>query len=82
MLAIAPIPAVISIPREPPIRTRSVGESSFEPDVLAEIIPVSARPTIVKRTMLQALLEKSTANAPRNGIKPPKVKEIADATAA
>ncbi len=67
---------------EPPISTRSVGESSFEPAVRAETTPVITNPPRVKATMLHALVPRVGAKAPANGINPPKVNEIADATAA
>ena len=82
ILAIFPIPAVIAIPSDPPINTRRVGESSFEPAIRAETAPVMIKPTRVKRTMLQALLPSTGSKAPANGINPPNVKEIAEAAAA
>ncbi len=77
-----PIPAVMAIPRIPPPITRSVGMRSLEPAVLALIIPVATRPRMVKPTMLEAAAPGVGAKAPAKGIKPPAVKEIADAIAA
>ena len=82
MLAIWPIPAVITIPKHPPIKTRTVGANTFDPEILALMTPVKIKPTSVKPTMLHALAPKLGAKAPANGIKPPLVKAIADATAA
>ena len=76
------MPAVIAIPSEPPISTRRVGESSFEPAVRAEIKPVKTNPPRVKATMLHALVPRVGAKAPANGIKPPSVNETAEASAA
>ena len=82
ILAIWPIPAVIAIPKQPPISTRTVGANTFEPEILALTKPVKTKPQIVNPTMLQALAPSVGANAPANGINPPVVKAIADATAA
>ncbi len=82
MCAIRPIPAVIAIPNEPPISTRSVGERIFAPAVRAEMTPVNAKPTRVKPTMLQALVPIVGAKAPAKGINPPRVKDAAEAIAA
>ena len=70
------------MPSEPPISTRSVGESSFEPAVFAETTPVRTNPARVNPTMLHALVPKVGAKAPAKGINPPRVKEIAEAIAA
>jgi hypothetical protein len=80
--AIFPIPAVIAIPSEPPIRTLSVGERIFDPAVFADTTPVSSNPARVNPTMLHALVPKVGANAPANGINPPRVNEMAEAIAA
>ena len=82
ILAIWPIPAVIAIPKHPPIKTRTVGANTFEPEILALITPVKIKPTNVNPTMLQAFAPRVGAKAPANGIKPPVVNAIADATAA
>ena len=82
ILAIWPIPAVIAMPKQPPIKTLTVGANIFEPDVRALMTPVRIRPPIVNPTMLIALAPKVGANAPAKGIKPPNVNEIAEATAA
>ena len=62
--------------------TRTVGASTFEPEVRAEMMPVSKSPPMVKPMMLQAFAPSVGAKAPAKGIKPPPVKEIADAMAA
>jgi hypothetical protein len=67
---------------QPPKITRTVGIRILDPAVLALTIPVTTKPIIVKITMLHALAPNVGANAPRNGIHPPKVKLAADATAA
>jgi hypothetical protein len=72
----------MAIPRIPPPITRKVGIRSFEPAVFALIIPVARRPRIVKATMLVAAAPGVGANAPANGMRPPAVNEIAEATAA
>ena len=77
-----PIPAVIAIPRQPPPMTRKVGMRSFDPAVLALIIPVKIKPTTVKAMMLHAALPAEGANAPAKGTRPPAVKLMADAIAA
>jgi hypothetical protein len=82
ILAILPIPPVIAIPREPPISTRRVGGSSFDPEVRADRTPVKTNPPRVNPTMLHACVSNAGAKAPTNGISPPKVNEIAEAIAA
>ena len=82
MLAIWPIPAVIAIPKHPPINTRTVGAKTFEPEIFALTTPVKINPPNVNTTMLQALAPRVGANAPANGLKPPVVKAMAEATAA
>ena len=82
ILAIWPIPAVIAIPKQPPIKTRTVGANTFEPEILALTTPVKIKPPKVNPTMLQAFVLRVGAKAPANGIKPPVVNAIADATAA
>ena len=72
----------MAMPNMPPPITRRVGIKILDPAVLALIIPVATRPTIVNPIMLQAAFPAVGANAPTNGIKPPKVNEIAEATAA
>jgi hypothetical protein len=62
--------------------TRTVGARIFEPEVLALTTPVRINPTKVKPTMLHALAPSVGAKAPKNGITPPAVNEIADAIAA
>jgi hypothetical protein len=74
-----PIPAVIAMPRQPPIRTRKVGISSLEPEVFAPIAPATMRPAIVKPTIETEMVPIVGANAAKNGIKPPIAKERADA---
>jgi hypothetical protein len=81
-MSIFPIPAVIAMPSEPPISTRSVGESSFEPAVFAETKPVITNPARVNPTMLHALVPRVGAKAPANGIKPPRENDTAEASAA
>jgi len=82
ILAIWPIPAVMAIPRHPPINTRTVGANTFEPEILALTTPVKTKPQRVNPTMLHALAPRVGAKAPANGIKPPHVKAMADAIAA
>ena len=82
MLASWPIPAVIDMPKQPPIKTRTVGARTFDPEILALMTPVRIKPPRVNTTMLHALAPKVGAKAPANGIKPPVVKAIAEATAA
>lgn len=82
ILAIWPIPAVIAMPKHPPIITRMVGAKTFEPDVRALTTPVNNNPAMVKPIMLHALAPNVGANAPANGIKPPNVNEMAEAIAA
>ena len=77
-----PIPAVIAIPRQPPIITRNVGIAIFEPEVFALTTPVRANPRIVKIIMLIATEPVVGAKAPRNGMSPPAVKAHAEAIAA
>ena len=76
------MPAVMAMPRTPPPMTRRVGVRILEPAVRALMTPVAIRPTIVNPTMLEADAPAFGANAPTNGMRPPKVNEIADATAA
>jgi hypothetical protein len=76
------MPAVIAIPIQPPITTRSVGVKIFEPAILALITPVISSPARVNPTMLRATVPVVGAKAPANGIKPPDVKAAADAIAA
>ena len=76
------MPAVIAIPIQPPITTRSVGVKILEPAILALITPVKSKPTRVNPTMLSATVPVVGAKAPANGIKPPDVNAAADATAA
>ena len=76
------MPAVIAMPRQPPIITRIVGFITAAPDERALIMPVAKRPTSVKPTMLTATAPGVGANAPTNGISPPIVKLSAEATAA
>jgi hypothetical protein len=73
---------VIAIPRHPPITTRRVGIASFEPAVFALKTPVKRSPKIVKTTMLKATFPAEGAKVPKNGTRPPAVKERADAIAA
>ena len=82
ILAIWPIPAVIAIPKHPPINTRTVGANTFEPEILALTTPVKTKPQRVNPTMLQALAPRVGANAPRKGMNPPAVKLKAEAIAA
>ena len=76
------MPAVIAMPIQPPIITRSVGVKIFDPAILALRTPVKSNPTIVKPTMLNATVPVVGAKAPTNGIKPPEVNAAADAIAA
>ena len=76
------MPAVIAMPKQPPIITRMVGFITAAPDERALIMPVAKSPTSVKPTMLIATAPAVGANAPANGISPPNVKLSADATAA
>ena len=77
-----PMPAVIAMPRQPPIITRMVGFKTAAPEERALIKPVAKSPRSVKPTMLTATAPAVGANAPANGIRPPNVKLSADATAA
>ena len=76
------MPAVIAMPIQPPITTRSVGVKIFEPAILALITPVTSKPTSVNPTMLSATVPVVGAKAPANGINPPEVNAAADAMAA
>ena len=78
-LKICPIPAVIAIPRQPPMSTRKVGMSSFEPEVFAPAAPAAIKPTIVKETIENEMVPTVGAKAPTNGMKPPMAKEAAEA---
>ena len=69
------MPAVIAMPIQPPIITRSVGVKIFEPAILALRIPVKSKPTKVNPTMLNATVPVDGAKAPTNGIRPPEVNE-------
>ena len=82
ILAIWPITAVMAMPRQPPIKTRTVGVKIFEPDIRALITPVRMRPAMVNPTMLMACAPSVGAKAPANGINPPLVNAMAEATAA
>jgi hypothetical protein len=59
-----------------------VGAKILEPEVFALMTPVRINPPNVNPTMLQAFAPKVGAKAPKNGINPPAVNEIAEATAA
>jgi hypothetical protein len=61
------------------MRTRRVGTRSFEPAVLAPIAPATIKPTIVKVTIEKEIVPTEGANAPKNGMKPPKANESAEA---
>ena len=76
------MPAVIAIPKQPPIITRTVGLKTEAPDERALMMPVANSPNSVKPTMLTPTDPAIGANAPANGIRPPIVKLSADATAA
>ena len=76
------MPAVIAIPRQPPIITRTVGFITAAPDERALMIPVAKSPNSVKPTMLNATAPAVGAKAPANGIRPPNVKLSAEAIAA
>ena len=76
------MPAVIAIPRQPPIITRTVGFKTAAPDERALKMPVAKSPRSVKPTILKAIAPAVGANAPANGTSPPNVKLNADATAA
>ena len=75
-----PIPAVIAMPKAPPITTRKVGLNSGAPELFALIAPVTTNPTMAKVTILQALAPGVGANAPAKGISPPIIKLVAEAT--
>ena len=76
------MPAVIAMPKQPPIITRTVGFITAAPEVRALIRPVAKSPTSAKETMLTATAPAVGANAPAKGINPPIVKLSAEATAA
>ena len=74
-----PIPAVIAIPKEPPIKIRMVVLRYGEPAIRALNTPVPTRPASVKTIMLATFVLTVGASAPANGISPPAVKLRAEA---
>ena len=73
------MPAVIAMPRQPPIITRNVGFTRGDPELLALIMPVAINPATANATMLKAFAPAVGANAPRKGMIPPIMKLDAEA---